>query len=250
MKHIYKAISYLALIVIFQNSAFSAEQAQRFITVSGDAQVRVVPDEVILTLGIETYNAELSLAIEENDERLKKIVDVTSQFDIEERYVQTEYLQILPQKEQEFPYQNIIGFNVRKTVVITLNDTSKFDKVLSGVLAFGANHVHEINFQTTELKKYRVQARSIAILAAKEKASNLAEELGRNIGQPHTINDNGSRWSSGYNRNWNSSFNSFPSMSQNLVQNMNAADSFEANSSIAFGMITVSAQVRVVFELE
>ena len=40
----------------------------RTITVSGDAEVRVVPDEVILTLGVETWDKDLDAAKEENDD--------------------------------------------------------------------------------------------------------------------------------------------------------------------------------------
>ncbi|MEJ2211004.1 MAG: SIMPL domain-containing protein [Anaerolineae bacterium] len=41
----------------------AASQAPRTVTVTGEAEVRVVPDEVILTLGVETWDKDLGRAI-------------------------------------------------------------------------------------------------------------------------------------------------------------------------------------------
>ena len=50
-----------------------------------------------------------------------------------------------------------------------LKDISKYEDVLSGVLESGANYVEGIEFRTTELRKYRDQARVMAIKAAKDR---------------------------------------------------------------------------------
>ena len=56
----------VALAIIFSLTAWTENQSKTadpgLITVTGDADVRVAPDEVILTLGVETWDKNLSAA--------------------------------------------------------------------------------------------------------------------------------------------------------------------------------------------
>jgi uncharacterized protein YggE len=75
--------------------------------------------------------------------------------------------------------------------VLEIRDTSIFEDILSDILEAGANYVRDVIFRTTELKKYREQARSHAITAAREKAVKLAKELGQKVGKPYIIQEDG-----------------------------------------------------------
>lgn len=216
------------------------------VTVTGDAEVKVVPDEVILTLGVETWNQDLSVAKSENDQRVQKIIEAAKKLKIEEKNIQTDHISIEPRYKDQWEHREFIGFFVRKTVAVTLKDTSKFEELLSSVLGSGANYIHGIEFRTTELRKYRDQARSMAIKAAQEKATALAKELGKTIGRPHTIQEGRVGWGSGYNSWWGSRYGG--QMSQNAVQNVSSSS--EGESSVALGQISVNANVTVSFELQ
>lgn len=217
----------------------------RLITVTGDAEVRVAPDEVILTLGVETWNMNLSVAKTQNDERVKKILALTKKYKIEPKHVQTSHISIEPRYEHQWEHRNFVGYFVRKTIVFTLKDTSKFEDLLSSALEAGANYVHGIRFRTTELRKYRDKARAMAIKAAQDKASDLAKELGQKVGKPHTIREERSGWWSWYNTWWGSRWGR--GMAQNVMQ---VGGPSAEESSVALGQITVSARVNVSFELE
>jgi len=62
------AIASTALLAILLLSAWTdnqpSSQEPRRVSVTGEAEVRVVPDEVILTLGVETWDKNLNLAKE------------------------------------------------------------------------------------------------------------------------------------------------------------------------------------------
>src|SRR2546426_10660912 len=64
------------------------------ISVSGNAEVRVVPDEVILILGVETSDMDLMKAKSLNDERVKRLLALATQFEIKPEHVQTDYINI------------------------------------------------------------------------------------------------------------------------------------------------------------
>jgi uncharacterized protein YggE len=79
--------------------------------------------------------------------------------------------------------------SVTRRIAVILHDLSKFESLLSGVLQAGVNYVHNIEFRNTELRKHRARARSMAILAAREKAVALAKDLGQKVGRPHGNSD-------------------------------------------------------------
>ncbi len=244
-----------AFIFLLSNFSWSQEQSpsSRLITVNGEAQVNVVPDEVILNLGVETWDKDLAVAKNQNDEAVKTVLKLVKEFKIEDKYVQTDYIGIMPTYDdyRKSDKTHLTGYMVRKTIVITLKDISKFEEILQRTLESGVNYVHGIDFRTTELRKYRDQARSLAIKAAKEKANDLAKELGQKIGKPHNIQEYSNGWWSGYGSWWGQSWNS--GMAQNVVQNSDHAggqSSSDGEGTVALGQIKVKANVTVSFELE
>lgn len=217
------------------------------INVTGEADVRVVPDEVVLTLGVETWDKDMAVAKKQNDDLMKKVLAITEDFGIDPKYVQTEYINIEPRYRWENEHEDFIGYFVRKTAVITLKDISQFESLLSKMLEAGVNFVHGIEFRTTELRKYRDQARALAIKAAREKADALAAELGQKAGKAISISENHGGWWSSYGSWWGSRWGS--NVAQNVVQNAGGASS-SGEGTLAPGQITVNASVNVDFELD
>jgi uncharacterized protein YggE len=164
----------------------------REIVVTGDADVKVVPDEVILTIAVETIDKDLLTAKQQNDDRVKKVLAVTQQFKIDPKNVQTDQITIEPRyKNYNQDNQSFIGFNVRKSVVICVKDMKSFEPILLALIKAGTNRVDGVRFQTTELRKHRDHARLQAVKAAREKAQAMAAELGQKIGRAHSIVENG-----------------------------------------------------------
>jgi len=237
---------FLALTLAFSCYAQTEAQDKRLITVTGDAEVKVVPDEVIITLGIETDSKDLNAAKTENDEKIKKIINAAKNLKIEDKYIQTDYMNIAPRYKDYWQKDEFIGYFVRKNISITLKDVSKFEQLLSNVLEAGANYVHGIDFRTTELRKHRDEARALAIKAAKEKADALAKQLGQVVGKPYKIQEGQLGWWSGNYGWWGARGGA--QMAQNAIQE--AGGPPEMGSSIALGQISIRAQITVSFELE
>jgi uncharacterized protein YggE len=213
------------------------------VNVTGDAEIKVAPDEVVLILGVETGDKNMQVAKNQNDERVKKVIAMTKDFGIDPKYVQTSQIQIEPRYEGASTKYNFIGYFIYKTIVITLKDVDKFENVYSTALVAGATHVEGIQFRTTELRKYRDQARALALKAAQEKASAMAGTLGQKIGEPQSIREDYSGWWSWYNPRWGSP------MSQNVVQNAGGRTPNE-EGTFAPGQISVTASVSVGFALQ
>jgi uncharacterized protein YggE len=237
----------LFAIVLFAMSAVVAAEAgdSRTVTVNGDAEIRVVPDEVVLTVGVETFNLDLTSAKAENDARVTGVIDATEKHGVPRERVRTEYLSVEPHYDQQWERRKFLGYLVRKTVVIRLREIDEFEPLLSSILVAGANYVHGIDFRTTELRKHRDHARALAIDAAREKAEALAKQLGEDLGRVRSIQEGHSGWWSWYGSWWGSRSSG---MSQNVIQNAPPSGG-GAEGPTSPGQIAVNARVTVTFEL-
>ena len=245
----------LALISVFVFITFQIISAQQFddrpkIMVNGEAVVKVEPDQIIITFGVETWDNDIMIAKQKNNDIMKKAMAVIKDFKIPDADVQTDYLSVEPRYDDNYDKRNFIGYFIRNTFVVTLSDPEKVEDLVTSVLQSGVNYIHGISFQTTQFKKYREQARDLALNAAKEKAEKMAGSLGQSIGEPLQINEGygGSDW--WYYNSWSGwGYNRSNVMSQNIVQNIQNS-SGQLSETIALGKISIKANVSVTFELK
>lgn len=231
----------LAFFILFiAIPALAVETPPRFVNVTGEGEVTVVPDEVLLNLQVESFDADLSRAKRSNDEAVKKTLAIVKKFNIADKDFQTDYFAVRAGDRYYFePGTNVQqskkGYFVTKNVAIRLRDISKFEDLYSEALTAGVNNIYGVSFQTSALEKHRAEAREKAALDAKEKAARLAAALGQEIGRPLSIQEGGSV---GYP----------PPMPRMLMAQ--AADMAVNNETIALGQIKITSSVSVSFELK
>jgi uncharacterized protein YggE len=189
----------------------------------------------------------LNKAKKENDERIKKVMAAAVAAGVEEKRIATDRVSIEPQYDSRSFSEGrpaLVGYTIRRSLQLILRDLSKFDGVLTLALQAGANVVHGVNFSSTELRKHRDEARVLAMKAALEKATLLAKEFGMKPGKPRTIAEGSSGLFGGYGY-WGGRGGAF---SQNVSQNLGGPAGVEG--TLAPGMVSVTASVSVVFDLE
>jgi uncharacterized protein YggE len=242
-----KKQSALAIAVImFHLSAWSQYlPPQPQISVSGSAEVKVAPDEIYLNVGVETRSANPADAKSQNDENISQALKFLKAQGIKDKDIQTDFLSVQPEYVGNSPTINF--YSVQKNITAKLTNTTNFEAVLTGLLSNGVNYVHGISFRTSELRKYRDQARGMAVRAAKEKAEAMASATGVKLGKIYSVNVNdGGGWIS-----WGGGYWGGGGMYQgyqNSVQN--AGGDSETEGAFAIGQISVSASVNVSYLIQ
>jgi len=220
------------------------------ISVNGEAVVKVQPDQIIITFGVETWDKDIMLAKQKNNDIMQKSLKVIKDAGIPDKDIQTDYLSVEPRYNDNYEKKDLIGYFVRNTFVITVSDPEKVEDLVTAVLQSGVNYIHSINFQSTEFKKYREQARELALNAAKEKAEKMASALGQSIGAPMQISEGYDGFGWWYYNSWSGwGYGRSNTMSQNIVQNI-PGGSDQISETIALGKISIKANVSVTFELK
>lgn len=230
----------------------SAEELPRTISVSGEAEVRVAPDQVIISMAVINKEKALDAAKASNDKTVKALLSYfTETLKIAPKHIQTDYLSVNPtyfscnrreELEGECDPLKIHSHNVEKGIQLRLDDLTKYEAVVAKSFELGVNKISNIQFITTELRKHRDKARELAAIAAREKAQAVADTLGMALGKPITINLNNTGWSYRGQRSG--------SMTQNILQNMGGASMDDGSSSLAVGQINITASVTVSFDIE
>ena len=152
-----------------QPQAIAEQTEPGIITVTGEAEVRVVPDEVVLTFGVETSNKNLDSARHENDRSVQALIKVAKGYGIPAEHIQTDYINIEPRYDGRSDVAaNFVGYFVHKTVVITLRDIAKFEGLYADALDAGANYVHGVQFRTTALRANRDKELKLVIITGRD----------------------------------------------------------------------------------
>ena len=224
------------------------------IAVNGEAEVRAVPDHVVITAGVESRGTTLEETVADSDARIRKVLEFLEQSKIEARKIRTEYLTIEPliveavgksqvsrlppQTDDPFASEpsapRVVGYVARRQFSISIEQLERFEAIYKGLIAAGINRVSGIEFRTTELRQMRDKARQEAVRAAREKAQAMAGELGAKLASVQSIRENLSNgMMPGY-------------MAQNAFFD---APGDATERSLAAGEISVRASVDVVFLL-
>jgi uncharacterized protein len=207
------------------------------ITVSGEASVKVTPDEVVFRLVVENVDKDLVAAKKLNDERVKGVLALARDYQIAPQDIRTDYISVQPEyKEDKYGRSVSVGYQVSKTVAFVLKDFSRFDSLLSDVVKLGVTRVSDVAFRTSQLRKHKDQARALAVKAAREKALAMAQEIDQTIGKAFSIQEEGS-------------IDNRYQVQRNATMEISGSYS-DLESSIAPGQISVTARVVVSFELK
>lgn len=208
-------------------------QTQRTLIVSGDAEVRVSPNEAIVKLGVETRDAELLTAKQQSDTQVTQVLRLMEQLGIEAKDIQTSYISVEPMYK-DWTRTEIIGYIVHNSITVKLQDLTKLENLVIGALQAGANRIDGIEFQTTELQKHRDDARDLAIAAAQRKAQLMAKKLNHKVGWPLEVEESTRQtWA--------------PLGAQTVSEAGGAPDT--SVGTIAPGQITITAKVLIKFVL-
>jgi uncharacterized protein YggE len=214
------------------------------ITVSGQAEVRVPPDEVLFTLEIENVDKDMLVANKKTDDIVKQVLSIARKNNVKPEDVQTSHISVEPKyNTDDMDYEarrNVkkvfIGYEVSKTVAIRLREISRFDELLADILRAGITRLSNLEFRDSQIRKHRDQARVMAIHAAREKANLLAREIGQSLGPAYSITESGSDYSRA-------------GITQNATTVI-SGDLSDSESATAPGSIAVTAQVTVKFRLQ
>jgi hypothetical protein len=149
------------------------------ITVVGDAQTKIAPDTAVVTFSVVTQGKQAFDAQQENakkSEAVKTAVEAITQNAKTE--IKTSDYSLSP--EQDYysgKMPKILGYEVKNTVTVSINDLNQVGAIIDAAAKAGANSVEGIRFIIGETSPAQGDALALAAKQAMAKAESIAQSL-------------------------------------------------------------------------
>lgn len=204
-------LSIFAIVAIFVITKDDNNGIENTISVTGTSEVNATPDVATFSFSVQETAKTTLEAQEVISKKVATILDGLEEIGIPEKDIKTDAYSMYPKYEYAkvapmmtdvavdgtiyYPgndrRQVQIGFDVRQQISVTLHD---FDKVATVLTLLGDTGVQDLqgpNFEIDEPEVLQEQARREAIVDARAKAQRLAEDLGVNLDDIVSFNENG-----------------------------------------------------------
>ena len=220
----------------------------RKVQASGTAVVYVAPDRAMIQLGVQSNGTTPDSVHADNLRQIQRVINAVIALGVDAKDIATDHYIVYP-VYSDYNSLTIIGYRINNTVSITLRSVFLTDDVIMTALKVGANEVQDVQFYTSELRKFRDQARDLAMKAAGEKAQALASAAKTQTGCVLSVTENSI---SHYYGSWQGGRGS-AMWTQNVAQNNSSAMgdfSMGDESPVSLGQIAIQAQVNVSYSLK
>jgi len=224
--------------------------SNRTVQVSGTAVVNVLPDRALVHLGVQSNGKTPKEVQAKNAATINKVIKAVKAIGVDAKDISTDQYVIEPLYE-DYDSLFIKGYRIHNVISITLREVDKTSNMIAAAFEEGANQVVNVEFYTSELRKYRDQAREMAMKAASEKASALAQSAGANADCVLSISENSSSYFNGW--NWWYGGGNQNLWTQNAVQNIAPTHNEPAageDQPVSMGQISIRAEVSATFGLK
>lgn len=227
-----KALMILAMLCITVSNAQELKQVPQ-ISVTGEGEIKVVPDQAVITATVETKGNVAKEVKKQNDQQIELVLKLIKKMNLAPTDYKTQRVSLNPQYDYE---KKKTTYNATQTIEILVRDLSKYDPLMEGLVDQGVNRIDNVVFQSSNLSKYQSEARKMAMKDAKSKAEDYVGVLGQKVGKAMVIADN------------SQSYNPQPVYARLMKTEM--SDMVSPRETLAAGEIKITANVSVSFLLE
>lgn len=168
------------------------EAPMEMISVAGEGRVKLTPDRVRFNVGVETMAATPSEALEQNNQKIKAVIDALKKAGAKSEEIQTSNFSIHPQFEYvDNRRPRIIGYQVTNSVTVTREATTDAGRLLQAAVNAGVNQASGLSFFVADESRAREEGLRKAFADARAKAETLARAAGRTVGRAVAITEGG-----------------------------------------------------------
>lgn len=210
--------------------------AENTVTTVGTATVTGTADMAVLHVGYRCENKESAQAQKEAAEVIARVEQAALEQGVEQKDIATDSLEIYPQYDYSGETSELVGYGVTHMLRVTVRDIDRLGDVLDALLLAGANQSYGITFMSSKEDEMYLQALTMAVDNAAQKADQLAIASGLWLGGISSVKEisSGGLYNGGY-------------MNLNTFKEDAAAAGI--GETIRAGEISVTAQVEVIYEI-
>lgn len=155
--------------------------------VEGQGEVRYVPEFADLSFGVGAQQPDPQAAFDAAKGVAERIMAICTETGIASRDVKTSHMSLGVAWKEKYGEEVFDGYSATINLSVRLRDTKQVEPFTVRVLQAGVNGLSSVSFGTDDSRRYRDEARLMALRAAREKAQAMAKELGQTLGPAESV---------------------------------------------------------------
>lgn len=184
---------FLLFISLLTAVSLHAQDKGRYVEVTGNSEIEIVPDKIHFIIEIREYFVEefdgkskpeeyrTKVPLEQIETQLRKAL---SRIGIGQEAIRTQEVGDFRRKQGQ-------DFLISKTFDITLTDFNQMDKIVKSIDTKGVNLMRIGELENNDILSYHKKGKVEALKAAQRKATYLVEALGKKLGDVISIEEKG-----------------------------------------------------------
>ncbi len=151
------------------------------ISVEGSATITVAPDVANVSFDLSTKERTPAAAKEANDAMLSRLNEILKKYDIQQKELKMNYINIRPYYEYNGNRSDIAGYTAQKMITVKIKKIEEYNSFIDDLLKIGVSNVNSVEFSIEDVKSAKDEAREKALQAAREKAELYSKLAGKTI---------------------------------------------------------------------
>jgi hypothetical protein len=164
----------------------ASSQETRVISVSGEGEATAAPDTAYVDLGIDATGDNLDQVLADANQTMTAVTEAVKALGIDEKDIQTTSFNVWTEeiynRETGEPTGQIV-YHVQNMITIKVREITQAGEVIGAGLDAGATEVNSLRFGIEDTSALEAEARTAAAQEARDKAEQLAEALGVEVGE-------------------------------------------------------------------
>lgn len=177
-------------LVLWASAGWSTEPV-RTLEVLGEGQVEVVPDIAYVQVGVTTIAEDVARASAENAALVERVLAAVAAAGVAQRDMATGQYSVALERPYGDRERGEEMYRVNAMVEIAIRDLPRVGRVMGAAMAGGANEMRGLRMELEDPRKALVAARQLAAQDAREKAEQLADLHGAQLGAVLEIAEEG-----------------------------------------------------------
>ena len=212
-------------------------QVPKSVMVSATGTVYGEPDEASFDAGVSALNADVQVATAKVNETVSSLLKALRAAGVAEKDIRTSNFTVYPEQNYDNNGQpTSLRYRVTNTVRVTVRDAAQLGALLGKSAEAGANEISNVVYTFSNQDALERQARKEAMTRAREKAAQLAQFGGAELGAVQRISEgiSGSEGESPI----------------AMLRNQSLASPASAEVPVSSGQLSVDVSVQVTFALK
>ncbi len=170
-------VAAFAVFAAFASPAFAQEGRGTVLNVNAEGISEARPDLATISVGVITQGRTAQTALEENSQRMTRLLETLRHEGLAERDIQTDSVNVGQQRRQRV----ITGYQATNSVRVRVRAIEATGQVLEAIVATGGNRVQRIVLSHQDPLAQLDIARRSAVAEARRRAELYASALGSRV---------------------------------------------------------------------